>query len=142
MMYMLIRSNRCGTPYRGCRYDGGMVVTAVVCCVKPSWILGTACVINEKITEKKLFSLLNSIISKFVGHDTVISCRLILRWLTKLIYLYICFSFCFKCMNNYIILDSGNIVNISGNIFLYPPKKSHPILLLFFIQGFVCHLTI
>ena len=23
----------------------------------------------------------------------------------------------------------GNIVNISGNIFLYPPKKSHPILL-------------
>ena len=37
--------------------------------------------------------------------------------------------------------DAGNIVSIEGNIFLYPPKKSHPILLLF-IQGFVCHLTI
>ena len=37
--------------------------------------------------------------------------------------------------------DEGNIVSIEGNIFLYPPKKSHPILLLF-IQGFVCHLTI
>ena len=24
--------------------------------------------------------------------------------------------------------DEGNIVNISGNIFLYSPKKSHPIL--------------
>ena len=24
--------------------------------------------------------------------------------------------------------DLGNIVSISGNIFLYPPKKSHPIL--------------
>ena len=36
----------------------------------------------------------------------------------------------------------GNIVSIEGNIFLYPPKKSHPILLLVFIQGFVCHLTI
>ena len=24
--------------------------------------------------------------------------------------------------------DSGNIVSISGNIFLYPTKKSHPIL--------------
>ena len=38
--------------------------------------------------------------------------------------------------------DEGNIVGIEGNIFLYPPKKSHPILLLLFIQGFVCHLTI
>ena len=38
--------------------------------------------------------------------------------------------------------DEGNIVSIEGNIFLYPPKKSHPILLLSFIQGFVCHLTI
>ena len=38
--------------------------------------------------------------------------------------------------------DEGNIVCIEGNIFLYPPKKSHPILLLLFIQGFVCHLTI
>ena len=39
--------------------------------------------------------------------------------------------------------DEGNIVSIEGNIFLYPPKKSHPILLLLlFIQGFVCHLTI
>ena len=39
--------------------------------------------------------------------------------------------------------DEGNIVSIEGNIFLYPPKKSHPILLLLLcIQGFVCHLTI
>ena len=39
--------------------------------------------------------------------------------------------------------DEGNVVSIEGNIFFlnYPPKKSHPILLLF-IQGFVCHLTI
>ena len=37
--------------------------------------------------------------------------------------------------------DEGNIVSIEGNMFLYFPKKSHPILLLF-IQGFVCHLTI
>ena len=27
--------------------------------------------------------------------------------------------------------DEGNIISIEGNIFLYPPKKSHPILLLF-----------
>ena len=39
--------------------------------------------------------------------------------------------------------DDGNIVSIEGNIFLYPPKKSHPILLLLFIHTyFVCHLTI
>ena len=38
--------------------------------------------------------------------------------------------------------DEGNIVSIEGNIFLYPPKKSHPISLLLFIKGFVCHLTI
>ena len=38
--------------------------------------------------------------------------------------------------------DECNIVSIEGNIFLYPPKKSHPILLLLLIQGFVCHLTI
>ena len=38
--------------------------------------------------------------------------------------------------------DEGNIVSIEGSIFLYPPKNSHPILLLLFIQGFVCHLTI
>ena len=38
--------------------------------------------------------------------------------------------------------DEGNIVSIEGNIFLYTPKNSHPILLLLFIQGFVCHLTI
>ena len=38
--------------------------------------------------------------------------------------------------------NEGNIVSIEGNIFLYPPKKSHPLLLLLFIQGFVCHLTI
>ena len=38
--------------------------------------------------------------------------------------------------------DEGNIVSIEGNIFLYPPKKSHPILSLLFIQGFVCHLTV
>ena len=37
--------------------------------------------------------------------------------------------------------DEGNIVSIEGYIFLYPPKKSHPKLLLLFIQGFVCHLT-
>ena len=37
--------------------------------------------------------------------------------------------------------DEGNIVSIKGNIFLYPRKKSHSILLLF-IQGFVCHLAI
>ena len=49
---------------------------------------------------------------------------------------------------NYIarVEDEGNIVSIEGNIFLYPPKKSLPILLLLllllFIQGFVCHLTI
>ena len=41
-----------------------------------------------------------------------------------------------------LVFDSGNIVSIEGNIFLYPPKKRHPILLLLFIQGFVCHLTI
>ena len=29
--------------------------------------------------------------------------------------------------------DEGNIVCIEGNIFVYPPKKSHPILLLLFI---------
>ena len=38
--------------------------------------------------------------------------------------------------------DKGNIVSIEGNVFLYPPKKSYPILKLLFIQGFVCHLTI
>ena len=38
--------------------------------------------------------------------------------------------------------DEGNIVSNECNIFLYPPKKSHPISLLLFIQGFVCHLTI
>ena len=27
--------------------------------------------------------------------------------------------------------DEGNTASIEGNIFLYPPKKSHPILLLF-----------
>ena len=26
--------------------------------------------------------------------------------------------------------DEGNIVSIEGNIFLYPPKKSHPILII------------
>ena len=38
--------------------------------------------------------------------------------------------------------DEGDIVSIKGNVFLYPPKKSHPILLLLFIKGFVCHLSI
>ena len=39
--------------------------------------------------------------------------------------------------------DDGNIVSIVGNTFLHPPKKSQPILLLLlFIKGFVCHLTI
>ena len=28
------------------------------------------------------------------------------------------------------VKDEGNIVSIEGNLFLYPPKKSHPILLL------------
>ena len=37
--------------------------------------------------------------------------------------------------------DESNIVSIEGNISLYSPKKTHPILPLF-IQGFVCHLTI
>ena len=32
--------------------------------------------------------------------------------------------------NNIVVEDEGNIVSIEGNIFLYPPKKSHPILLL------------
>ena len=34
--------------------------------------------------------------------------------------------------------DEGNIVSIEGNIFLYPPKKSHPILLLFNIHTGLC----
>ena len=38
--------------------------------------------------------------------------------------------------------DEGDTVSIEGNVFLYSPKKSHPISLLLFIQGFVCHLTI
>ena len=38
--------------------------------------------------------------------------------------------------------NEGNIVSIEGNIFLYPLKKSHPLLLILFMQGFVCHLTI
>ena len=38
--------------------------------------------------------------------------------------------------------DEGNIVSIEGDKLLYPTKKSHPLLLLLFIQGFVCHLTI
>ena len=29
--------------------------------------------------------------------------------------------------------DEGNIVSIEGNVFLYPLKKSHPLLLLLFI---------
>ena len=29
--------------------------------------------------------------------------------------------------------DEGIIVSIEGNVFLYPPKKSHPILSLLFI---------
>ena len=35
-----------------------------------------------------------------------------------------------------LVFDSGNIVNISGNIFLYPPQ-GHPIL--FFICSFVSY---
>ena len=38
--------------------------------------------------------------------------------------------------------NEGNIISIEGNIFLYPAKKSHPLLSLLFIKGFVCHLTI
>ena len=33
--------------------------------------------------------------------------------------------------------DEGNIVSIEGNIFLYPPKKSHPILLLLLLLLFI-----
>ena len=44
-------------------------------------------------------------------------------------------------IQEYIARDANNIVSIEGNIFLYPPKKSHPILLLLFIKSFVCHLT-
>ena len=29
-----------------------------------------------------------------------------------------------------LLFDLGNIVSIEGNIFLYPPKTSHPILFL------------
>ena len=43
-------------------------------------------------------------------------------------------------VNNIARVEDEGIVSIEGNIFLYPPKKSHLILL--FIQGFVCHLTI
>ena len=43
-------------------------------------------------------------------------------------------------IQEYIARDVNNIVSIEGNTFLYPPKKSHPISLLLFIQGFVCHL--
>ena len=32
-----------------------------------------------------------------------------------------------------LVFDSGNIVNISGNIFLYPPQ-GHPILYNYFIE--------
>ena len=31
------------------------------------------------------------------------------------------------------VKDSGNIVSIAGNIFLYTPKKKHPILLLLLV---------
>ena len=34
--------------------------------------------------------------------------------------------------NIVLVFDSGNIVSIQGNIFLYPQKKSHPILLLLY----------
>ena len=33
----------------------------------------------------------------------------------------------FRGIQEYIALDANNIVNISGNIFLYPPQ-GHPIL--------------
>ena len=36
---------------------------------------------------------------------------------------------------NNIAFDSGNIVNIEGNIFLYPPIKSHLIILLLFYRA-------
>ena len=44
-------------------------------------------------------------------------------------------------IQEYIARDANYIVSIEGNIFLYPPKKRRPILLLLFIQGFVCHFT-
>ena len=31
--------------------------------------------------------------------------------------------------------DEGNIISIEGNIFLYPPKKSHPILIIIIHTG-------
>ena len=34
-----------------------------------------------------------------------------------------------------LVFDSGNIVNISGNIFLYPPQ-GHPILYNYSIEGY------
>ena len=37
-------------------------------------------------------------------------------------------------IQEYIARDVNNIVSIEGNIFLYPPKKRHPILLLFIIH--------
>ena len=37
--------------------------------------------------------------------------------------------------------DEGNIVSISGNILLYKPKKRHLILLILFVQCFLCHPT-
>ena len=39
-------------------------------------------------------------------------------------------------VNNIALVEDepeGNIVSIKGNMFLYPPKKSHPILLFLFI---------
>ena len=44
-------------------------------------------------------------------------------------------------IQEYIARDVNNIARVEDDIFLYPPKKSRPILLLLFIQGFVCHLT-
>ena len=46
-------------------------------------------------------------------------------------------------IQEYIARDANYIARVEdeGNIFLYPPKKRHPILLLLFIQSFVCHFT-
>ena len=38
-----------------------------------------------------------------------------------------------------LVFDSGNIVNISGNIFLYPPQ-GHPILYNYFIEVYMCYI--
>ena len=40
-----------------------------------------------------------------------------------------------------LVFDSGNIVNISGNIFLYPPQ-GHPILYKCFVQELIHRVSV